>query len=112
MGEGDDQAPVGDPGDQSVALLLRPAMAQKAAAQYDGGEVRFERQSAAERFHHDHGFDRPAAGAAIPLRKRQPEQPEFGILPPQLAAPALGALSISFALLEGVAIADQPVEAL
>ncbi len=82
MGEGKGQTAIGDPGDQCGALLGRAAMAQKPATQHHRGQEWFERQRSAESLHRDHGFDRPAAGAAIALGKRQPEQPELGILPP------------------------------
>ena len=52
-----------------------------------------------------------AAEAAMALGERQAEQAELGILRPQLAAPALGLCRIGLALLEVVAVADQPVDA-
>src|SRR5215470_6795887 len=87
-------------------------MAQETAAEHHGSEIRFKRQGPAERFHRDHRLDRPARGAAVTLGEGQPQQAELGILRPQFAAPALWALAVGLALLEGVAIAEQTIETL
>src|SRR5215471_9051589 len=112
MGERNSEAATRDPGDYLSALLGTAAVAQEAAAEHDGSEIRFERQGSAERFHRNHRLDRPAGGAAVTLGEGQPQQPELGVLRPQLAAPAFRVLAVGLALLEPVAVAEQPVEAL
>src|SRR5208282_2074710 len=112
LGEGKGQAAVDDLRNEIGALLGGAAMAQKPAAEHHCREERFERQRTAEGLHRDHRLDRAPGRAAILLRERQPEQPEPGVLRPQLAAPALRALRVDLALLERVAVTDQAVEAL
>src|SRR5438552_19055861 len=99
MGEGECEATISDFRNELGALLGVAAVAQKTAAENHGGEKRLQRQSPAERFHRDHRLDRTACRAAIALAKGQSEQPERGILPPQLAAPALRAVPVALALL-------------
>src|SRR5215469_968713 len=111
MGERNSEAATRDPGDYLSALLGTAAVAQETAAEHHGSEIRFERQGLAERFHRDHRLDRPAGGAAVTLGEGQPQQPELGILRPQLAAPALRVLGVGLALLERVTIAEQAIEA-
>src|SRR5215472_2428678 len=111
MGERNSEAATRDPGDYLSALLGTAAVAQETAAEHDGSEIRFERQGSAERFHRNHRLDRPAGGAAVTLGEGQPQQPELGVLRPQLAAPAFRVLAVGLALLERVTIAGQPIEA-
>ena len=110
--EGDGEAAVGDFRDQLGALFGGPAVPQKAAAQNHGCEERLQRQGPAECFHRDHCLHGTAGRAPVALLEGQPEQPDLGVLCPQLPAPPFGALPVSLALLEGVAVADQPVETL
>ena len=74
-------------------------------------KIRLQHQAAAERLHHDHCLDRPAAEAAMRFRERQAEQTEFGVLLPDGAAPAVGFGHVFLALLELVLIGDQPIDA-
>ena len=94
-------------------LLLRGVAGapQQSAAQDDGGEVRLQHQAAAERLHHDHRLDRPAAEAAMRFGERQAEQAEFGVLLPDGAAPAVRLGHVLLALLELVLVGDQPIDA-
>src|SRR5947208_287741 len=87
-------------------------MAEKPAAEHHRREERFEHQGAPESLHRDHRLDGTAGRAAILFCEWQPEQAELGILRPQLAAPPLRGPRVAIALLEGVAVADQAIEAL
>src|SRR5438132_1483580 len=111
LGKGKGQAAVGNLWNEIGALLAAAAVPEKPAAQHYGGEERLQCQGASEDLHRDHRLDGTAGRAAILLRKREPQQPELGILRPQLAAPALRGLPITFPLLERVAVAEQAIEA-
>ena len=112
LGKGKGQATVGNLWNKVGALLGAAAISQKPAAQHYGCEERFERQGSSEGLHRYHRLDRAPCRAAILLGERQPKETEFGILRPQLAAPALRSLGVRLALLERVAVAEQPIEAL
>ena len=93
-------------------MRLAAAEPQQAAAEHDGREIRLQRQRAAERLHHDHGLDRPAAEAAVLLARTAAEQAELGILLPQRAAPAVGLLRCNvLRALEVVVVGEQPLDA-
>jgi hypothetical protein len=70
-----------------------------------------ERERTAERFHHDHGLDRPAVDAAMLLGEGERGQAELGVLPPHVAAPAVGLLHVFLACLEFIALRAQPLDA-
>lgn len=96
---------------QEIAHLLRAARApHQAAAEDDGGKVRLQHEAASERLHDDHRLDRPAAEAALRLVERQSEQAQFGILRPERPALAIGFAGIVAALVEAVAVGDQPFD--
>src|SRR5437867_1898678 len=86
-------------------------MAQEAAADHDGGEIRLQHQRLAERFHHDHGFDRAGAKAAIGLRKGQTQQALLGELAPDGLAPAALLLLVLLARIEIVGVGQETVDA-
>jgi hypothetical protein len=111
MGEGKAEFACRDGGEKRALLLLAGAAAEQAAAEHHGGEVGLQRQGAPERFHDDHGFDRTAAEAAMLLREGQGQEAEFGILRPQIPAPALLGLAVLLAALEVVAVGQQPIHA-
>ncbi len=104
-------AAVDDAGNVRGLLLGRTAMAQEAAADHDGGEIRLQHQRLAERLHHDHGFDRAGAEAAIGLRERQAEQALLGELAPDGLAPAALLLLVLLARIEIVGVGQQTVDA-
>ncbi len=108
MGEGKLELAAGDAGKQLGLLGASGSAANQPAAEHDGGEIRFQDQAAAERFHDDHGFDGAAAEAAMLFGKRQAE---LGVLRPGVVAPAAGFGLIFPALLEGVAVGDQAIDA-
>ena len=110
--EGKRELAGGDPRDQLGALRVARAMAQEAAAEDHGREIGLERERAPERLHDDHRLDRAAAEAAMLLGEGQPEQAELGVLPPQRAAETLGLLRVAPPVLEGIAVGDEPVDAL
>src|SRR5919205_1551788 len=74
--------------------------------------MRLKCQHAPEPLHDQHRLDTAAAKSAMFLGKGQAEQAELGILRPQRAAPSLRLGEISLALLEGVGVGEQPVDAL
>ena len=86
-------------------------MAQEAAADHDGGEIRLQHQRLAERFHHDHGLDRAGAEAAIVFGERQAEQALLGELAPDAPAPAALLRAVFLARVEVVGISQQAVDA-
>ncbi len=92
-------------------LRRRAAAAQEAAAEDNRGDIGLHDQRLAERFHHDHGFDRAGAEAAIVFRKRQAEQALLGELAPDGFAPAALLRHVFLARLEIIGIAEQPVDA-
>ena len=102
--EGKGLAAVDDAGNMRGLLLGRTAVAQEAAADHDGGEIRLQHQRLAERLHHDHGLDAAGAEAAIVFRERQAEQALFGELAPDAFAPAALLRHVFLALLEIVGI--------
>jgi hypothetical protein len=61
VGEGQHQFAAGDGGQQGLLLRGAAGIANQAAAEYDTGQVGFERQAAAEHFHDQHAVD----GAAV-----------------------------------------------
>ena len=83
-------------------LLGRAAAAQEAAADHHGWQIGLQHQRLAERLHHDHGFDRAGAEAAVVFGERQPEQALFGELVPGAFAPAALLRHVFLALLEFV----------
>ena len=92
-------------------LLGGCAVTQEAAADHHRGQVRLEHQRAAERFHHDRGFHRARAEAAVVFRERQAEQALLRELAPDLAAPAVLFCGVLLALLEVIRVSQQPVDA-
>ena len=107
--EGKGLAAVDDAGNVRGLLLGRAAMAQEAAADHDGRQIRLQHQRLAERLHHDHGLDRAGAEAAIGFRERQAEQALLGELAPDGLAPAALLLLVFLARIEivGVGQADR-----
>jgi hypothetical protein len=110
MGEGELERALCDLRHPFGALLGRAAEPQEAAAQDHGGEIGFQRQHPAKRFHHDHRLDGPATDAAVFLRKRQRHQPHLGIVAPHGSAPARVRFQDAVALLEPVFVGQKPVE--
>ena len=86
-------------------------MAQEAAADHDGRQIRLQHQRLAERFHHDHGFDRAGAEAAIGFRERQAQQALLGELAPDGLAPAALLLLVLLARIEIVGVGQETVDA-
>src|SRR5262245_29296626 len=86
-------------------------MAQEAAADHDGGEIRLQHQRLAERLHHDHGLDRAGAEAAIGLCEGQAQQALLGELAPDGLAPAALLLLVLLARIEIVGVGQQTVDA-
>src|SRR5947208_4406336 len=105
LGKSESLAAVRNSGNQIGALLGTAAMTEKPTAEHHRGEEGFEHQGPAKGLHRDHRLDRTAGRAAILLGEGQAEQPELGILRPQLTAPALGGLAVALTLLERVAVA-------
>ena len=87
-------------------------MTQEAAADHDGCEIRLEHQRLAERFHHDHGFDRAGAEAAVGFRERKTEQALLGELAPGSLAPAALLFHVFLAGVEVVRIGQQTIDAI
>src|SRR3954466_3663400 len=87
-------------------------MAQEAAADHNRRQIRLQHQRLAERLHHDHGFDRAGAKAAIGFGERQPEQALLGELAPDGLAPAALLLLVLLARIEIVGVGQQTVDAL
>src|SRR3954452_3314158 len=111
LGKGERLAAVDDAGHMRGLLRIAARMAQEAAADHDGCEIRLEHQRLAERFHHDHGLDAAAAEAAIGLREGQTEQALLGELAPDRFAPAALLLHVLLAALEIVGIGQEAVDA-
>ncbi|MNQ95808.1 hypothetical protein D3C85_1113820 [compost metagenome] len=110
VGEGK-QAFAGDQRRQELRTLLGTGRCgQQATGEHHRGQVRFEQQAAADGLHDDHGFHGTAGEAAVLLRERQAEQPQFGVAAPELPAPAFGFAQVAGPLLEAIAIGDQPVD--
>ena len=109
--EGKGLAAVDDAGNVRGLLLGRAAMAQEAAADHDGREIRLQQQRLAQRLHHDHGLDRAGAEAAVVFRERQAEQALLGELAPDRLAPAALLGAVLLARLEVVGVVQQPVDA-
>src|SRR6185369_4407117 len=86
-------------------------MAQEAAADHDGGEIRLQHQRLAERFHHNHGLDRAGAKAAVGFRKRQAQQALLGELAPDGLAPAALFFLVLLARIEIVGVGQETVDA-
>ena len=82
MGESELKIAAGDLRDQFGVQRVRSAEPQKSAGEHDGGEIRLQRQSAADLLHHDHGLDRPAGRAAVLFGERQAEEAELGVARP------------------------------
>ncbi len=103
---------VDDGRDVRGLLRIRATMAQKTAADHDGGEIRLQHQGLAERFHHDHGLDRAGAEAAVVFGKGKAEQALLGELAPDGLAPAALLLHVFLALLELVSVVQEAVDAI
>ena len=86
-------------------------MAEETAADHHRGQVWFKNERAAERFHHERGFHRACAKAAIVFRERQAQQALLRKLAPDLTAPAVLFGGVFLALLEIIRISQQPVDA-
>ncbi len=111
MREGEDELALGDARHQGGLLSLAAGEAQRGPGQDDRRQIGLEHQGAAERLHHQHHFDAAAAEPAMRFGKGQAEEAQLGILRPQGAAPALGLGEIGLALVEGVVVGQQPVDA-
>ena len=107
VGEGELDLPGRDGGQDHRFLAFRPGQFHGGRAEYDRGEEGFERHHAAEFLHHQHHIDGAAAEAAVFFVDRQAEQAEFGILVPQLAAPAMGLGHVGAALREAVIVRQE-----
>ncbi len=106
------QPALGDGRHQLLEQRLVAGMAQRAAAQHDGGEIGLDDEAAAERLGDDHGLGQPLAEPAVLLGEGHGQQPEVGILLPQGGAVALGLLHVAHALAElAVAVGEQPLDA-
>ena len=96
---------------QHIALhRVACAAPQEAAAEHDRREIRLERERTAESLHHDHGLDRTAADAAVLLGEGERGEAEIDVLPPHVAAPAVGLRHVFLARLEFVALRAQPLD--
>ena len=93
------------------AHRVSAAEPDQAAGKNDGCEIGLERQRPADLLHHDHGLDRPAAGAAVFFVERQPEQAKLGIALPHAKTPAARLLHVALARFERVVIGEQPLDA-
>ncbi len=111
MGEGENEIAARDLRQQIGAHRRAAAQAEQAAGEHHGREIGLERQRAADRFHHDHGLDRPAGRAAVFFGERQAEETELGIALPLRPAPAAGFLQVALARVEGVVIGEQALHA-
>ena len=87
-------------------------MAEKTAADHDGGQIRLEHQRLAERFHHDYGLDAAAAEAAVLFGEGKTKQALLGELAPDSLAPAALLLHVFLALLEVIGVGQEAVDAL
>ena len=94
--------------DQRGALLGARAAPQKPAREDDGGEIRLQRERAAERLHDQHRLDGAAAKTAVLLGEGDAEQAELRILAPEVLAESQRRRAIGLAALEAVAILHQP----
>ena len=92
-------------------LLGGSAVTQETATDHHCGQVGFEDQRTAERFHHDRGFHRARAEAAVVFRERQTQQALLCQLAPDLTAPAVLLCGILLALLKVIRVSQQPVDA-
>ena len=111
LGERKGLAAVDNAGNVRGLLRRGAAVAQEAAADHHRREIRLKHQRTAERFHHDHGLDRPATETAVFFRERQAEQPLLRELAPHRLAPAALLLGVFLAALEVVRIRQQAVDA-
>ena len=106
-GKGIDAFPTDQRGEVFFLLGRAAAMAQEAAADDDGLEVRLDDQALAELLGDDHRLDRPAAEAAVGFREGRAQEPELGELRPHLRPPTgLGFRDLA-ARLEVVLFADK-----
>ena len=99
------------PGMCAAFCSAEAAMAQKAAGDHDRCQIRLQHQRLADRFHHDHGFDRAGAEAAVVFRERQAEQALLGELAPDGLAPAALFRAVLLARVEIVGIVQETVDA-
>ena len=111
MREGEQQLALGHARHQSRLLRLAAGQAQRRPGQDDCRQIGLQHEDPAERLHHQHRLDAAAAKPAMPLGKRQAEQAHFGKLRPQGPAPAVGLGQVTLALVEGVLVGHQPVDA-
>ncbi len=109
--EGKGLAAVDDAGNVRGLLLGRAAVAQEAAGDHHRRQIRLQHQRLAERLHHDHGFDRAGAEAAIGFREGQSEQALLGQLAPDGLAPAALLLLVLLARIEIVGVGQETVDA-
>ena len=111
LGERKGLAAVDDAGNMRGLLLGRAAVAQEAAADHHRRQIRLQHQRLAERLHHDHGFDRAGAEAAIGFREGKPEQALLGELAPDGLAPAALLLHVFLARIEIVGVGQETIDA-
>src|SRR5579883_1704289 len=111
--EGDNEIALGDL--RGNLLRQRPVSSARECrtGKHDRGKKRFKRKPPADRFHHDHGLDRPAIDTAHGLVERQRGETEFGEVAPHGAAPTPWLFLIGPAALEvAIAVRNQAVDAL
>ncbi len=111
MREGELQIASGDLRQGSGLLCGIAGEPQRRPSKHDRRQIGFERERPAEGFHDQHRLDRPAAEPAMLLGKRQAEEAQFGVLPPEIGAPPLGLRQIAAAGGEVVTVGKQPVDA-
>src|SRR3954465_9001810 len=98
---------------RNVRGLLRggPAMAQEAAGDDHGGEIRLEHQRLAHRLHRARDLDRARTEAALRHGERQRYRALLGQLAPDVFAPAALFRPLFLALVEIVGVAQQALDA-
>ena len=111
MGEGDGELALGDLRQQLRLQCRIAGEAQRRAGQHDTCQIRLHRERPAERLHDQHRLDAAAAKPAMFLGEGEAENTQLGIARPQGPAPTLWLGRISLALLEGVGVGEQPVDA-
>ncbi len=108
MRESEAQIARGDLRNQRGALLGAGGAPEEAAGENDGGEIRLQRQRAAERLHDQHRLDGAAAKTAVLFGEGHAEQAELRVPTPELLAETQRRRPIGLAALEAVSILHQP----
>ncbi len=112
MSEGKPKFAARDLRQEVGAHRVSAAEPDQAAGKNDSCEIGLERQRPADLLHHDHGLDRPTAGAAVFFVERQPKQAKLGIALPHAKTPAARLLHVALARFERVVIGEQPLDAM